>query len=338
MPLPRHVQYMIKGTGILSGPVVECQAFFSSPSNLAAPDRRPAYPLGPGSPNLPPPNLQLHYLPARLKEEFQLLEIDTAVPVPLEGGESRAPFDGPAQVRANVFAKGRREGGRERDIACFLMPSPHAHALSHAPTHPPPPPLRTEGPKEAFALILAILLHPRSRGTVTLASADPMVPPLCDPRYLSDPRDLEELVAGIQANRQVLAELRRRYPADAGPEIPEEGTLAEVQRSYAFPDREAALASDQYVREMIRRTAITLYHPVGTCQMGPVGAEGAVVDGHTLLVHGMQGLVVADASVMPTIVSGNTAASCMLIGDRAALFAGRRWHQHLLASGSASKL
>ncbi len=102
---------MTKGTGILSGPGVECQAFFNTASNLAAPDRRPAYPLGPGSPNLPPPNMQLHYLPVRMNQEFQLLDMNTAVPVPLESGEGLAPFDGPAQVRANVFAKRKDLGG-----------------------------------------------------------------------------------------------------------------------------------------------------------------------------------------------------------------------------------
>ena len=140
------------------------------------------------------------------------------------------------------------------------------------------------------------LLQPRSRGSVALASADPLAAPLIDPAFLSHPDDLPRLVRAFQRMRGILGQ-----PA-----------LAELGgRELAAS---AGARSDDQVADFIRGHADTIYHPVGSCRMGP-GADD-VVDA-TLRVHGLQGLRVVDASVMPQIVSGNTNAPTLAIAERA---------------------
>lgn len=141
------------------------------------------------------------------------------------------------------------------------------------------------------------LLRPKSRGRLTLASADPLAAPAIDPAFLSEREDLERLVRGFRLMRTLLSQ-----PA-----------LAELGGRETA--RSAAAVSDAQIEAFIRDHADTIYHPVGTCRMGP-GADD-VVDAQ-LRVHGMQGLRVADASVMPSIVSGNTNAPTIMIGEKAA--------------------
>ena len=145
------------------------------------------------------------------------------------------------------------------------------------------------------------VLRPHSRGSVRLAGTDPRRAPLIDPAFLADPRDMETLIAGVGLARRILA--APAFARYAGPALYDAET-----------DDEARL------RETIRRHADTIYHPAGTCRMGS-DAE-AVVDPE-LRVRGVAGLRVADASVMPTLVSGNTQAACAMIGERAAAFLAR---------------
>ena len=140
-------------------------------------------------------------------------------------------------------------------------------------------------------------LRPKSRGVLTLSSADPRDPPLLQPRYLSHPDDLETLLAGVKTCRNILA--ARAFDGYRDEEL--------------FPGK--AVQSDDELREFIRRRAETIYHPVGTCKMGHDSL--AVVDDR-LRVHGLSGLRVADASIMPTLIGGNTNASAMVIGEKAA--------------------
>jgi choline dehydrogenase-like flavoprotein len=141
------------------------------------------------------------------------------------------------------------------------------------------------------------LLQPKSRGRVALASADPLVAPLIDPNFLAERDDVERLVRGFKLMRTIL-----QQPALAGYAGRELETSAQAR-------------SDDEIEGFIRNHADTIYHPVGTCRMGPGPLD--VVDAQ-LRVRGMQGLRVVDASVMPRIVSGNTNAPTIMIAEKAA--------------------
>jgi choline dehydrogenase-like flavoprotein len=149
----------------------------------------------------------------------------------------------------------------------------------------------------------ACVLQPKSRGTVTLASRDAMSAPAIDPRFLSDERDLEIMVRGFKLVRRIFAQ-----PAFA----PFGG--ADRARELYF----SRVETDDEIAAAIRVHADTIYHPAGTCRMGDVAADPmAVVDPH-LRVRGVEALRVIDASVMPTLVSGNTNAPVIMIAERAA--------------------
>lgn len=143
------------------------------------------------------------------------------------------------------------------------------------------------------------LLRPRSRGSVQLASADPMAAPLIDPNFLADPDDLQRMVRGVRLMRNILTQ----------PALARFGARELPVSARAHTDAEIA--------SFIRQNADTIYHPVGTCAMGPDAAKGAVVDAQ-LRVHGIQKLRVVDASVMPSLVGGNTNAPVIMMAEKAA--------------------
>jgi choline dehydrogenase-like flavoprotein len=142
------------------------------------------------------------------------------------------------------------------------------------------------------------VLRPKSRGTVGLRDADPMSPPRIDPRFLGEDDDLEVLLRGVRIARRIMA---------APPFRP----LAPVELYTA------GVCDDDVLRAAIRQRADTIYHPAGTCRMGAPGDPLAVVD-PTLTVRGLEGLHVVDASVMPTLVGGNTNAPVIMIAEKAA--------------------
>ena len=145
----------------------------------------------------------------------------------------------------------------------------------------------------------AYLLHPRSRGAVSLASADPRQQPKIDPNFLAEQFDLDRTVELVQIGQEIMAQPSiAKYIANEIMPGPEVRTRA---------------AHEDYVR----RESRSGYHPVGTCKMGE--DEMAVVDPQ-LRVRGVEGLRVADASIMPRLVSGNTNAPSIMIGERAADF------------------
>jgi choline dehydrogenase len=147
--------------------------------------------------------------------------------------------------------------------------------------------------------IASVLLRPDSRGTVRVRSASQNDAPLIEPRYLEADGDLSTLLAGLKVARRITAmdPLRGEIECEEKP-----GPSVE---------------SDEDLIKYIRATASSVYHPVGTCKMG--SGLDAVVDSK-LRVHGIDGLVVADASIMPTIVSSATNAAAIMIGERAADF------------------
>jgi len=144
----------------------------------------------------------------------------------------------------------------------------------------------------------ACVLRPESRGTVRLNSADAKDAPRIDPNFLEDERDIATLREGVRLSHRI---------AEVGP-------LA----AYDPQDRhDVDLDDDAALDELIRNRADTVYHPVGTCRMG--ADNDSVVDTR-LRARGVEGLWIADASVMPKIVSGNTNAPSIMIGERCAEF------------------
>jgi choline dehydrogenase len=150
-----------------------------------------------------------------------------------------------------------------------------------------------------FATICPTLIYPKSRGEIRLRSVDPDAPPVVDPRYFSDPDDLEVMLAGLRLTREI-----------AGTE-PLAAMLGGAERRCGLDE----CRDDDALRARIRRHVDTIFHPVGTCKMG-TGAD-AVVD-PALRVRGLDGIRVVDASIMPTIVGGNTNAPTIMIAEKAA--------------------
>jgi len=144
--------------------------------------------------------------------------------------------------------------------------------------------------------MLASLIYPRSVGELRLRSADPTATPIIDPRYLSAPEDLEHLVAAARLVREIAAT----------------APLAQLLGDEVWPG--SRRDTTEALRAYVRRNVGTAYHPAGTCKMGL--DPDAVVDPQ-LRVHGLRGLRVADASIMPRLIGGNTNAPAIMIAELA---------------------
>ncbi|MFO1218740.1 MAG: GMC family oxidoreductase N-terminal domain-containing protein [Burkholderiaceae bacterium] len=161
---------------------------------------------------------------------------------------------------------------------------------------------RTLPRKHGYYLHMAVL-RPTTRGRIELASRDPDAKPLLHPAFLDDRRDVQTLMHAMREARRIV-----RMPA-----------LARLSGDELLPGPAITNGDDTALEAFIRQRVATTYHPVGTCKMGPSSDPMAVVDS-SLSVHGLQGLRVADASIMPNLIGGNTAAPAMMIGERAAHF------------------
>jgi choline dehydrogenase-like flavoprotein len=167
-----------------------------------------------------------------------------------------------------------------------------------------PAPYFEEGlgdPYEGHAVVMGpILLKPQSRGAITLRSADPKDKPIIDPGYLTDDAGADR--AALMAGLQMCADIAK------SPAL--KGIIGKVARPLGATDLD-----DETLERALNSLSHTLYHPVGTCRMG--SDDASVVDPE-LRVRGVNGLRVADASVMPTIIRGHTHAPSVLIGEKAA--------------------
>lgn len=150
-------------------------------------------------------------------------------------------------------------------------------------------------PRQDGFSVLPTLLQPKSRGTIGLQSKNPQAKPLIDAKFLSDNRDLEQLVKGAKLGIKLL----------------EQSSLSQYIDKIVGPIDQ----SEEGLIDHIKRSVETVYHPVGTCKMGQ--DEMSVVD-EELKLRGIGHLRVADASIMPYIISGNTNAPCYMIGEKAA--------------------
>jgi len=179
------------------------------------------------------------------------------------------------------------------DIQLHFMPALEKTANLHFPN-----PFKREPVEANHGLTVRVgPIVPESRGTVTLRSAGPAAPPRIQPNYLESAADLRTMIAGVRMVRDLMGQPAfHRY---RGREL--------------APGAEAR--TDRDLEAWLRASAMTTFHPVGTCKMGvdPM----AVVDAR-LRVHGLEGLRVADASIMPIITSGNTNAPAIMIGEKAA--------------------
>lgn len=154
---------------------------------------------------------------------------------------------------------------------------------------------RDRTPRYGFSCHVCVL-RPKSRGSVGLDSADPLAPPRIDPAFLSNEADARLLMRGVKMTLEILGQR----------------ALDPFRGANVFGE---AGASDDALMALVRNRADTVYHPVGTCRMG--ADEMAVVDPE-LRVRGIERLRVADASVMPTLIGGNTNAPAIMIGEKAA--------------------
>lgn len=143
------------------------------------------------------------------------------------------------------------------------------------------------------------VLRPKSRGSVGLKGADPMLAPKIDPQFLSHPDDIALLLKGVKLARRIMD--AAPFQAHRPRELYTEG-----------------IADDAGLLQEIRKRADTIYHPVGTCRMGAADDPAAVVDAASLRVRGLEALWVADASIMPSLIGGNTNAPTIMIGEKAA--------------------
>nr|CAH7761528.1 unnamed protein product [Callosobruchus chinensis] len=164
--------------------------------------------------------------------------------------------------------------------------------------------------------ITSLVLNPKSKGEVVLKSKDIYDAPVIHTKYLSDPEE-DDLNTHLEAIRYCQALLKTESMSKHNPELIREALPTCEQ--YPFD-------SDEYWKCAVRHLSGTLYHPVGTCKMGPKDDPTAVVDSE-LRVKGVKGLRVADASIMPTVISGNTNAPTMMIGRKAGVMITEYWSQ-----------
>lgn len=222
----------------------------------------------------------LHVNQPTLNQEINLPGVARALLQWLGGkGPAAAPT-----AQAVGFAR-TRAGASSPDVQVHMTPFGHTGEGAEKTLAPFP-----------MISVVASVNHPRSRGRIALGSADPAAAPLIHPRLLDHPDDMETLRRGVRLCERIV---------DA-PAV-RDAVIARI----GWPDLDNADDADRQIRSL----AGPIYHPIGTCRMG---SDATSVVDHRLRVRGVDGLWVADASIMPRHISGNTQAAAMMIGDKAA--------------------
>ncbi|KAJ9594660.1 hypothetical protein L9F63_027357, partial [Diploptera punctata] len=171
--------------------------------------------------------------------------------------------------------------------------------------------------KSEIYIPLTVLQRPKSKGFIKLRSKDPLEPPIMDPKYLSDVRDVQTLVEGVKVAMTI------------GQSKTMVDRFETKMNTVKIPGCEnEEFGSDEYWSCAVRRVATTIYHHAGTCKMGPRSDPSAVVD-NTLKVHEIKGLRVIDSSIMPNVVTGNTHAPTIMIAERGSDFIKSDWIRNL---------
>eukprot|EP00475_Leptophrys_vorax_P033365 TRINITY_DN522_c0_g1_i3.p1 TRINITY_DN522_c0_g1~~TRINITY_DN522_c0_g1_i3.p1 ORF type:complete len:496 (+),score=137.34 TRINITY_DN522_c0_g1_i3:118-1605(+) len=198
------------------------------------------------------------------------------------------------------YRTGLDKNGKANDAQIMFLPVSFLHEGIRIVTNTPD---YTGGKFPDYAItFLPSLLLPKSVGDIKLDKKNPQGNPLIDPHFLENSYDLEVLVHCMKLVRKIAQ----------APCL--KGLIGAEVRNVNI---KAKFESDEYLRELAKQCALTIYHPVGTTKMGAANDPTAVVDPQ-LRVKGLKGLRVADASVMPTIISGNTNAPCIMIGEKCA--------------------
>ncbi|WP_261616510.1 GMC family oxidoreductase [Microbaculum marinisediminis] len=182
-----------------------------------------------------------------------------------------------------------RPGLAEPDLQIYGIATPHRDHARYMSTVP-------------GLSMFNVLQRPKSSGTLTLRSADPLMHPAIDPNYLSDPdgEDMRSLVGGVELSRGIAATK----------------TLAPLRLREAFPSGEAKTKEE--IAQFVRAQCQSIYHPTSTCRMGT--DDMAVTDPATLKVRGLDGLRICDASVFPDVVASNIMATVLMVAERGADF------------------
>ncbi|WP_426936671.1 GMC family oxidoreductase [Brevibacterium sp. LE-L] len=210
-------------------------------------------------------------------------------PVVFSTGNHQVPMGEVAPAEVHLFAKSRPELPAPDTQPLFFSVPMYAQDAAPAAQDGP-------GPGGAFTL-QGGLVRPASRGEVRLSGPNPQDPLIVDPQVLTAQTDVDALVASVRQCREI-------GRADA---------LAAWQPTEIHPGPEV---SDDDLEDYVRGSVVTYHHQVGTCRMGTDG--DAVIDPSTFAVHGLSGLRLADASIMPQVTTGNTNAPTIMIAERAA--------------------
>jgi choline dehydrogenase len=190
-------------------------------------------------------------------------------------------------------------GGFFSTVAGTTRPNMQIYFVPATFTTVPPDQERVMNP-DPFAAVSVVVspCRPTSRGRIEITSPDYRAAPAIHPNYLSTPHDVAEARDGVRFMRKLatMSAMRALIEEDLGP----------------WPDED----SDDRIVDVMRQTAKTTYHPTSTCMMGPPSPD-AVVD-HRLRLYGIAGLRVIDASIFPSMISGNTNAPAIMVGERGA--------------------